>query len=124
MTVDILEVAQAFLDAHNKVRAIATELTPIESRYLSLDGLGSAGMEVDGILDQYNEKSKERSEIVAEMKRLRSEAGDAQILAELNKLEGAEAAVEYIRKVPLQEPTREAALQKEVHKGIFGRFLR
>ena len=50
MSIDIPQVAQAFLDAHNKVRAIAAELAPVESTYLSLDGLGSAGMEVDGKL--------------------------------------------------------------------------
>ncbi len=124
MTHDSTKAAQSFLDAYTKLSAIAEELAPIEREYFSLDGLGSAGMQVVGILDQYNAKSKERADIVAELEKLRDEVSDEQILAELGKMEGTEAAVEYIRKVPLQEPAREAAPQKEIRKGIFGRFLR
>lgn len=118
------ESARAFLETHNKLRAIAEKIAPHEREYLSMDGLGSAGMEVDGVLDQYNEMAKERGDIVAELKRLRLEVGDENILAELKQTQGSELAAEYIRKVPLKELKNETQneVRKETRKGLFGRF--
>jgi hypothetical protein len=101
---------------------IAADLAPYEERYLSIDGLGSAGMEADGVLDYYTARSKERGDIIEELKRLRTEAGDEAILAELKGTEGSERAVEYIRKVPLQEDREKDEVKRETRKGWFGRF--
>lgn len=120
MTTDNHQAAQAFFETHKKLRELAAELAPYEERYLSMDGLGSAGMEVDGVYDYYIKKSEERGELVAELKRLRTEVGDEGILSELQGVEGSEAAKEYIRKVPLKEFQPEA--RKETKRGFFGRF--
>lgn len=119
------ESARAFFETHNKLRAIAKKIAPYENQYIFSEGaLGSAGMEVDGVSDEYNEMAKERGDIVAEMKRLRLEAGDENILAELKQMQGSELAAEYIRKVPLKELKSEtqSEARKETRKGIFGRF--
>src|SRR3989344_1367072 len=104
---DSREAARAFLDAHTRLLAIAAELAPIEARYLSDDGLGSAGMEVDGHWKWYQKKTQERGEVVAELRAIRNGADDESLLAELGTLPGAERAREYIRKVPLRKPKRE-----------------
>lgn len=49
------QAAQAFFETHEKLRKLAAELAPYEERYLSMDGLGSAGMEVDGVRSLYRE---------------------------------------------------------------------
>jgi len=115
--------ARAFLEVHNTLRAIAERLAPVEKEYLAEDGLGSAGMEASGIWEEYNALSKERGDLVEELRRLRMEAGDETILAELKGLEGSEQALDYIHKVPLRE-LKEAGkeLAQERRRGFFGRF--
>ncbi len=119
---DPKQAAQEFLEAHTKLRAVAADLAPYEERYLSIDGLGSAGMEVDGVLDYYTARSKELGDLVEELKRLRTEAGDKMILAELKDTKGSESAMEYIRKVPLREDHEKNEIRKEMRSGFFGRF--
>jgi len=120
--IDDEQSARAFLEAHNRLREIARDLAPYEERYLSFDGLGSAGMEVDGVLNHYTARSNERAELAAELRRLRTEAGDENILAELKKMSSGEKAIEYIQKVPLEESGEKKEAQRETHKGWFGRF--
>ncbi len=122
MSTDNPNAAQTFLEAHTKLRALSDELAPYEREYLSIDGLGSAGMQATGVYDYYMKKSGERSEIVAEMKRLRVEAGDEAILAGLKDMGGGELAIQYIQKVPLKREVVPSEPAKEKRRGFFGRF--
>ncbi len=119
---DPKQAAQQFLEAHAKAHAISRDVALVESIYLGPEGLGSAGMETAGVYDDYTHRSKEREELVAEMKRLRAEAGDEAILAELSHIQGGERAAEYIRTVPLHEDREKNELKKEVRKGWFERL--
>lgn len=118
---DTKQAAQDFLAKHTQLRELSGRISQYEQGY-SFDDLGSAGMEVNGVLGEYNRLNAERGELVGELKRLRSEAGDENILSELESTEGSEAAREYIQKVPLQEKEEIREVRKEVKKGLFGRF--
>lgn len=121
MTTDNPDAARAFLEARIKLAELSARLAPIEEHYLSMDGSGSAGMELAGIYDDYMAKSRERADVVAEMKQLRTEAGDEAILAGLKNLQGSELAIKYIQQVPLESEMKSEA-KKETRKGFFGRF--
>ena len=113
------QVAREFLEAHNTLREIANQIAPYEERYLSHDGLGSAGMEVDGVYDHYLQLSNARNAVVDTLTQIRAKAQTKDILAELAGMEGGKPAEEYLQKVSLRE-SREVGREKR--KGFFGLF--
>jgi hypothetical protein len=114
--------AYAFQVAHARVREINRSIAPIEEHYLSIDGSGRAGMEASGVLEDFKRLSQERTDLIAEVKRMRTEVGDEAILAGLAEMKGGEAAAEYIKTVPLEGQRVKSEASKEVRKGFFGRF--
>ena len=120
---DTTQAAQEFLAKQNRITAINAEISNYNQAY-SFDDLGSAGMQVSGVLDHYNELGAERGKLVDEMKQLRAEAGDESLLSELEGMEGSEAAKEYIHTLRGLEDKKEEVreFRPPVKKGLFGRF--
>ena len=118
LNMNIQEKAAEYVSLYNDLRRIALKLRPIEERFLGMDGLGSAGMQVEGVYDEYMRESGYRTNIVEQLKKVRAEVGEnnrKEFEVEIRKNSDGEKAAEYY----IQTAPRNTEPEKSFLKRLF-----